>query len=134
MMNPNLDYAQMARGPNGQVGQHTGVLCVVTHTVVFFCPCSTLLFLTLSCSMSSSDLKCLTKIVSGIIILRKGKCTDWTTDLDNQMNAWTKTYITWLETASIAIEEGESSKCVSALTPSHFSHIPLNNANNNLTQ
>lgn len=25
-MNPNLNYAQMARGPDGQVGQHTGVL------------------------------------------------------------------------------------------------------------
>jgi hypothetical protein len=25
-MNPNLDYAQMARGPDGQVGTHTGVL------------------------------------------------------------------------------------------------------------
>ncbi|KAF7366808.1 Chondroitin AC/alginate lyase [Mycena sanguinolenta] len=26
-MNPNLNYAQMNRGPNGQVGTHTGVLC-----------------------------------------------------------------------------------------------------------
>jgi hypothetical protein len=25
-MNPNLNYAQMERGPNGQVGTHTGVL------------------------------------------------------------------------------------------------------------
>jgi len=25
-MNPNLNYAQMKRGPDGQVGQHTGVL------------------------------------------------------------------------------------------------------------
>lgn len=26
IMNPNLDYAQMQRGPGGQVGTHTGVL------------------------------------------------------------------------------------------------------------
>lgn len=25
-MKPNLNYAQMRRGPNGQVGTHTGVL------------------------------------------------------------------------------------------------------------
>lgn len=25
-MNPNLNYAQMQRGPTGQVGTHTGVL------------------------------------------------------------------------------------------------------------
>ena len=25
-MTPNLDYAQMQRGPTGQVGTHTGVL------------------------------------------------------------------------------------------------------------
>lgn len=27
-MNPNLNYAQMQRGPDGQFGQHTGVLYV----------------------------------------------------------------------------------------------------------
>lgn len=27
-MNPNLNYAQMQGGPNGQVGAHTGILCV----------------------------------------------------------------------------------------------------------
>ena len=25
-MNPNLNYAQMQRGPDGQVGSHTGIL------------------------------------------------------------------------------------------------------------
>ena len=27
-MNPNLNYAQMQRGPDGQVGTHTGILFV----------------------------------------------------------------------------------------------------------
>ncbi|RDB17371.1 hypothetical protein Hypma_001833 [Hypsizygus marmoreus] len=79
-MNPNLNYGQMQRGPTGQFGSHTGIL----------------------------DLKGMAKIVTGIIILRNKKSTDWTTDLDNQMNAWTKEYITWLETAPISLEEGHA--------------------------
>lgn len=27
-MTPNLQYAQMERGPTGQIGTHTGLLCV----------------------------------------------------------------------------------------------------------
>ncbi|KAJ7868487.1 chondroitin AC/alginate lyase [Mycena leptocephala] len=76
-MNPNLNYAQMERGPNGQVGTHTGVL----------------------------DLKSFVKIVSGILILRLRKCTDWTDDIDAQMVAWTQKYITWLETNKLGIDE-----------------------------
>ncbi|KAH9903346.1 chondroitin AC/alginate lyase [Cubamyces lactineus] len=76
-MNPNLNYAQMARGPNGQVGQHTGVL----------------------------DLKCMSKLVSGVLILREGKAAEWTSDLDTQLTNWTTSYINWLTTAKIALEE-----------------------------
>ncbi|KAF7343324.1 Chondroitin AC/alginate lyase [Mycena venus] len=76
-MNPNLNYAQMNRGPNGQVGTHTGVL----------------------------DLKGFVKIVSGILILRKLKCTDWTDAIDAQMIAWTQKYINWLETNHLGIDE-----------------------------
>ncbi|KAF9045369.1 chondroitin AC/alginate lyase [Panaeolus papilionaceus] len=79
-MNPNLDFAQMQRGPDGQVGSRTGVL----------------------------DLKGMAKITSAILILRKGGSTAWTTDLDNQMLAWTRDYINWLETAQLALEEGNS--------------------------
>ncbi|KAJ7720916.1 chondroitin AC/alginate lyase [Mycena metata] len=76
-MNPNLNYAQMNRGPTGQVGTHTGVL----------------------------DLKGMVKIVSGILILRKRNCTDWTTEIDTQLNAWTTKYIAWLETNKLGIDE-----------------------------
>ncbi|KAJ6464042.1 alginate lyase-domain-containing protein [Mycena sanguinolenta] len=71
-MNPNLNYAQMQRGPigTGKVGSHTGVL----------------------------DLKGMTKVVSGILILRQLNCTDWTETLDTQMITWTNQYINWLET------------------------------------
>ncbi|KAJ7172095.1 chondroitin AC/alginate lyase [Mycena filopes] len=76
-MNPNLNFAQMERGPNGQIGTHTGVL----------------------------DLKGMVKLVSGILILRKRNCTDWTTEIDTQMNAWAAKYITWLETSKLGTDE-----------------------------
>ncbi|KAF8237583.1 chondroitin AC/alginate lyase [Tricholoma matsutake] len=79
-MNPNLNYAQMQRGPGGQIGSHTGIL----------------------------DLKSMAKIATGILIFRKSKCTDWTPDIDNQMNVWIQQYTTWLETANIALEEAFS--------------------------
>ncbi|KAI0363966.1 chondroitin AC/alginate lyase [Pilatotrama ljubarskyi] len=76
-MNPNLNYAQMKRGPDGQVGEHTGVL----------------------------DLKCMSKLVSGVLVLREGKAAEWTSDLDAQLTNWTTSYINWLTTAKIALEE-----------------------------
>lgn len=79
-MNPNLNYAQLERGPNGQVGTHTGIL----------------------------DLKCMTKITTAILIFRKSNCTDWTSDINNQMNVWIQQYMGWLETAHIALQEAFS--------------------------
>ncbi|KAI0772940.1 chondroitin AC/alginate lyase [Trametes elegans] len=76
-MNPNLDYAQLKRGPDGQVGQHTGVL----------------------------DLKCMSKLVSGVLILRQGKASEWTSEIDTRLTNWTTSYINWLTTAKIALEE-----------------------------
>jgi len=64
------------------------------------------------------DLKNMAKIVTGILIFRKSKCTDWTSDLDNQMNAWTQQYTNWLETAKIALEEAFSTKSVPKAYPS----------------
>jgi len=80
LMNPNLNYAQMKRGPGGQVGTHTGVL----------------------------DLKCMTKIASAVLILRGLQPSNWTADLDTSLNAWANNYIHWLTTADIAIQEAES--------------------------
>ncbi|OCH88737.1 chondroitin AC/alginate lyase [Obba rivulosa] len=79
-MNPNLNYAQMARGPDGQTGSHEGVL----------------------------DLKCMAKIVSGILILWEGNAPQWTMELDTQMKNWTTQYIGWLENADIAIQEAKA--------------------------
>lgn len=102
-MSPNLNYAQMARGPDGQIGQHTGVLCVLAqiHTPYTSLPLD-----------MSSDLKGFAKIATGILILRKANSTDWTSDLDNAMIAWCKEYITWLETTDIALEEKAATKYI----------------------
>ncbi|KII91574.1 hypothetical protein PLICRDRAFT_105018 [Plicaturopsis crispa FD-325 SS-3] len=77
-MLPNLNYGQLHRGPTGQNGSHTGVL----------------------------DLKNMAKIVSGLLILRNGNSTAWTSDLNTKMESWMKEYISWLTTAPIALEEG----------------------------
>ncbi|KAH8824435.1 chondroitin AC/alginate lyase [Flagelloscypha sp. PMI_526] len=76
-MNPNLNYAQMNRGPDGQKGARTGIL----------------------------DMRGICKILSGILILRKTKSTAWTSDIDTQMRNWTTTYIGWLTTADLPLQE-----------------------------
>ncbi|KZP15847.1 chondroitin AC/alginate lyase [Athelia psychrophila] len=76
-MTPNLQYAQMNRGPTGQVGTHTGAL----------------------------DLKAMAKITSAILILRGGNSPDWTIVLDTQMSNWTTHYVDWLTTSPIAYLE-----------------------------
>ncbi|KAI0782105.1 chondroitin AC/alginate lyase [Abortiporus biennis] len=80
LMNPNLNYAQMERGPTGQVGTHTGIL----------------------------DFKSMAKIASGILILRGGKASNWPSDVDSGFTAWMKSYIPWLTSAKIALEEKAS--------------------------
>lgn len=50
------------------------------------------------------------KVVSGILILKKGSCPDWTTDIDTGFANWTTSYVSWLETASIALQEAAATK------------------------
>jgi hypothetical protein len=52
------------------------------------------------------------KIATGILVFRKSKCTDWTSDIDNQMNAWVQQYMVWAETAKLALDEASSGKSV----------------------
>ncbi|KAK7042722.1 chondroitin AC/alginate lyase [Favolaschia claudopus] len=70
-MNPNLNYAQMGRGPNGQFGAYTGVL----------------------------DLRGFAMIASGILMLRTSHNADWTAELDSKFVDWCTKYINWLDTA-----------------------------------
>ncbi len=86
-MNPNLNYAQVVRGPGANTGAHTGVL----------------------------DLKCMTKIANAVLILRGGKAPEWTEALDVGLVNWTTTYIGWLTHDTLALQEAASSKCVASL-------------------
>ena len=54
----------------------------------------------------------MTKIANAILILRKGGNSDWTPESDAAMIAWSREYITWLETAELALGEGNSAKYV----------------------
>lgn len=83
-MNPNLNYAQVQRGPGLVNGTHTGIL----------------------------DLKSMVKILNGVLIFRGGKPAEWTSDVDNGLVEWAKAYIPWLQTARIAVEEKDSTKYV----------------------
>ncbi|KAF8179734.1 alginate lyase-domain-containing protein [Mycena galopus ATCC 62051] len=80
-MNPNLNYAQMMRGPTGQNGSFTGIL----------------------------DLRGFAKIASGILMLRSTKNSDWTPELDSQFVVWCKNYITWLDHAPTAKQAAAAS-------------------------
>lgn len=114
-MNPNLNYAQMQRGPNGQLGTHTGVLYVP------FCGSLDLIAFSLrpNVCFSYRDLKGFVKIVNGILILQNGKSAVWTDDIKGQMAHWTAQYVQWLEANPIALAEAVAPKYVS------FSLLPL---------
>ncbi|KAG9113181.1 hypothetical protein FRC07_007810 [Ceratobasidium sp. 392] len=79
-MTPHLNYAQLERGPGVQKGQHTGVL----------------------------DLKCMTKLVSGVLMMRNGSAPAWTSDLDQGLNSWVTQYLQWLNTAQLSLDEKAS--------------------------
>jgi len=115
---PNLQYAQIERGPGGQA-MHTGLL----------------------------DFKQMAKVTSGILILRNGSSPDWTSDLNTQMNNWTSNYINWVvhsptaygewtaannhgsyfynQLASLYILVGDTTNAINT-TQSYFSHQYLN--------
>jgi hypothetical protein len=82
LMTPHLNYSQLLRGPGEQQGSHTGVL----------------------------DLKCMSKLVSGVLLLRQGQAPEWTSTLNDGLNTWVKQYIVWLTTNSLALEEKAAPK------------------------
>ena len=52
-----------------------------------------------------SDLKCMTKIASGVLLLRSGRAPEWTSDTDTQFVAWLNSYVAWLTSADLALQE-----------------------------
>ncbi|KAK0456213.1 chondroitin AC/alginate lyase [Armillaria borealis] len=72
-MNPNMNYGQVARGPNSQFGTFTGILDGRGHV----------------------------KVVNGIAIMKALKNPDWTHDRDQEMMNWMSAYLNWLKTSDI---------------------------------
>jgi hypothetical protein len=81
-MNPHLNYAQVLRGPGEQKGSSFGVL----------------------------DLKCMSKVVSGVLLLRESKAPGWTQGMDEGLNGWAREYIGWLTSSPLALEERAAKK------------------------
>ena len=55
----------------------------------------------------------MSKIASGILAMRQGKAASWTSEMDAAMTNWTTSYISWMETNSLALQEAASDKWVS---------------------
>jgi hypothetical protein len=88
-MNPNMNYAQVQRGPKtSQIGRREGVL----------------------------DLKCMVKIVNAVLVLRAGNAPGWTSAIDSGLVAWAESYIGWLTTNQLALEEAAATKCVTLMS------------------
>jgi hypothetical protein len=76
-MNPNMNYAQVVRGPGSGLGKHTGVL----------------------------DLKGITKVVSGIEIMRAAGAVEWSQGTEEGMVAWGTKMLNWMTTDELALQE-----------------------------
>jgi hypothetical protein len=85
-MNPNLEYAQMIRGPrkdgSAPRGARTGIL----------------------------DLKGMIKIAAGVEVLRRGRAAEWSQEVDDGLKTWMASYERWLMTNDLALAEAASSK------------------------
>lgn len=81
-MNPNLNYAQVIRGPGDQMGRHTGVL----------------------------DLACMAKIVSGVQVMRSIKPAEWQQETENGIMQWASEQLNWLYTSEQGLGELNATK------------------------
>ena len=50
------------------------------------------------------------KIASGVLLLRQSNAQPWTSDIDSGFTSWSKTYIQWLTSADIALQEMKADK------------------------
>ncbi|KAK0481875.1 chondroitin AC/alginate lyase [Armillaria novae-zelandiae] len=75
-MNPNMNYGQVARGPDSQSGTFTGVLDGRGHV----------------------------KVINGIVIMKALENPDWTDHRDQEMKNWMSEYLNWLKTSPIGMK------------------------------
>ena len=79
-MNPNLNYAQVIRGPGDQSGDKTGVL----------------------------DMERMSKLVSGVEVIRQLMPIEWDPATEQGLMDWAKEMVAWLTTDEMALEEKAS--------------------------
>ncbi|KAJ3836883.1 chondroitin AC/alginate lyase [Lentinula raphanica] len=72
-MNPNVNFGQVVRGPGDSIGTFTGPL----------------------------DMRGLVKVVNAILILKRSNTSEWTSDLDQNMQNWMAQYLHWLQNSAI---------------------------------
>ena len=82
LMNPNLNYAQVVRGPGNQTGDREGVL----------------------------DGETLTKIAAGVEVIRKSGAPEWESTTENGISNWAGEMITWLTTSVLGVQERVATK------------------------
>lgn len=82
-MNPNLNYAQVVRGPGQQEGDREGVL----------------------------DLEVISKIVGGVEVMRRSGSKEWEQETDEGVVRWAGEMVEWLVTAGQALGERDATKC-----------------------
>ncbi|EJC99012.1 chondroitin AC/alginate lyase [Fomitiporia mediterranea MF3/22] len=72
-MHPRVEYGQVIRGPQKQVGQYLGVL----------------------------DFRGMVKVANAILIMQAVNAPAWTSNLQSEMKDWTTQYLKWLQTSGI---------------------------------
>ena len=81
-MNPQLEYAQVHRGPGNATGAHEGVL----------------------------DGKGLVKLVSAVQVMRSSGAAEWEAATDAGLVTWSKSMANWLATSDLALGEKAAAK------------------------
>ena len=82
-INPEMDFAQVVRGPPGdQRGEYIGIL----------------------------DFRSIVKVVNAVQILKRSASPDWTGEVEGAFQAWTAKYLDWLMTSPQGQKAGSVAK------------------------
>ena len=82
LMNPNLNYAQVTRGPGNQTGGSVGVL----------------------------DMETIAKTAAGVELIRKSGAVEWAAETEQGLVDWAGQMAKWLTTDDLALQERATSK------------------------
>ena len=83
-MNPSIEYGQVIRGPEKQVGQYLGIL----------------------------DFRGMVKVANAVKVLQTSNSKDWSADTNMKFGKWVNSYSQWLGTSAIGKKASEAPKYV----------------------